>query len=255
MMLKARSTLVLATIALAIVSSCYGQETPPHLSQAWQAESTGDGLPKEIGKESYIYEGCKERTDTCMNGHVFDYGAQCIKYEVDRGYSSRYSGTYYVNCHSVDCCTKAKSGPEKIPTVKKWDIGMAGKLFRDQIVYLGKKDTTELNNKPVKGADTWLETFTIPFGHVPVNYTYYITGNGTDVITHRIDFGAPGKGGVGSILYGNFQIQKNLTAFRGVFEPPAACLKRNVLTCPKEKVNEWEEKYFKRSLVSSGKEN
>ena len=40
---------------------------------AWQAESTGDGLPKEIGKESYLYEGCKERTDTCMNGHVFDY--------------------------------------------------------------------------------------------------------------------------------------------------------------------------------------
>ena len=97
-MLKTRPTLVLATIALAIVSSCYGQETPPHLSQAWQAMSTGDGLPKEIGKESYIYEGCKERTDTCMNGHVFDYGAQCIKYEVDRGYSSRYSGTYYVNC-------------------------------------------------------------------------------------------------------------------------------------------------------------
>ena len=61
-MLKTRPTLVLATIALAIVSSCYGQETPPHLSQAWQAMSTGDGLPKEIGKDlTYTRAAKKEQ--------------------------------------------------------------------------------------------------------------------------------------------------------------------------------------------------
>ena len=240
---------LICTIALLVYTAAAQQ--PPHLSQAWQAMSAGDGLPNDtIGQESYLYEGCKERSETCMNGHVYNYkktgAANCIKYEIDQGGKSRLSGTFYVSCDGgLNCCMKVKSGPERIPKVKKWDIGMAGALFKDQITYLGKKDTTELNNKPVTGADTWLETFTIPFTGVKVNYTYYVTTNGTDVITHRIDYGASkAKGAVGSILYGDFQPQHNITAFRSVFTPPAACQTGHVMQCPKGKVEEWEETYF-----------
>ena len=74
----------------------------------------------------------------------------------------------------------------------------------------------------LRPAFQWFETFDLPFSNTPINYTYFITENGTDVITHRIDFGAPGKGATGSILYGNFQNVHNVTAFRDVFQPPAA---------------------------------
>jgi hypothetical protein len=235
------------TTFLAFVATASAQQQPPHLSHAWVAQSTGDGLPNSIGTESYLFEDCKERSDNCVNGHIFDYGASCTKYEIDRGYGSKFSGTFYVKCKGgLNCCMKEKAGPQKIPKVKKWDIGQAGALLHDKITYLGKRDTTELNNNPVKGADAWFETFDLPFSNTPINYTYFITENGTDVITHRIDFGAPGKGATGSILYGNFQNVHNVTAFRDVFQPPAACLQHNVMKCPKESVDEWEEAYFRR---------
>lgn len=238
---------ILAAVAIGAATAVTAQQTPPHLANAWVAQSTGDGLPNAIGTESYLYEDCsKGRSDTCVNGHIFDYGASCTKYEIDRGYNSHFSGTFYVKCKGgLNCCMKETSGPEKIPRVKKWDIGQAGALFHDKITYLGKMDTTELNDKPVKGADTWLETFKLPFSNTPINYTYYITENGTDVISHRIEFGAPGKGGTGSILYGGFQVIHNVTSFRDKFEPPAACLPpHHIMKCPQEKVEEWEEKFF-----------
>ena len=72
--------------------------TPPHLAQAWQAQSTGDGEQGKTGLESYIYEDCKKTSDTCMKGHVFNYGADTsIKHEVDRGFHE-FTGTYYVKC-------------------------------------------------------------------------------------------------------------------------------------------------------------
>jgi hypothetical protein len=136
--------------------------TPPHLAQAWTAMSTGDGLKGETGKESYIYDECKAGpTDTCMKGHKWDYGPSCIKYEVDRGNASPYSGTYYVKCDAVNCC-QAESHHAR-PDVKKWDIGQAGKLMGDKIVYLGKKTTTGLDNATKITADAWNETFNIPF--------------------------------------------------------------------------------------------
>ena len=241
-----RTSIIIALFAVACTANA--QPPHPHLAQAWVAQSTGDGLPNMIGQESYLYEGCEKPSDTCMNGHVWNYGAKtCIKYEVDRGFDSAYSGTYYVSCDAVDCCTSA----ERVPAdIKKWDLGQGGRILDDKITYLGKKDTTELNNKPVKGADAWFENFNLPFTHgIKVNYTYFITGAGEDVITHRIDFAAPGQGGTGSILYGDFQIQKNLTEFRKVFEAPAACLKPNVMTCPSEKVKEWNRKYFKHAAL------
>jgi len=113
--LNLKLKLLLATLLTAFVTA-HDAAGPPHLSQAWVANSIGDGLPGQAGKESYIYEGCKKTSDTCMNGHVFDYGANnCIKYEVDRGFDSKYSGTYYVSCDAVDCC---KSG-NGLPDLKK----------------------------------------------------------------------------------------------------------------------------------------
>jgi len=231
-------------LALAVAAAVAADPTVPHLAQAWQAMSTGDGLPGKTGLESYIYEDCKDKSDTCMNGHVFNYGADtCIKYEVDRGIHSQFSGTYYVKCDSLNCCTKGK---HQIPNVKKWDIGQAGPLLNDKVTYLGKKDTTGLNNEPVTGADTYFEEFDIPFAKLKANYTYYVTMNGTDVITHRIQYGVQGQT-AGVILYGDFKVQHNLTEFRSLFEAPAECLKPNTLTCPSDKMEEWDRKYFNKA--------
>ena len=181
-----------------------------------------------------------------MNGHVFNYGANtCIKYEVDRGFDSKFSGTYYVKCDAVDCC-KSSGG---IPDVKKWDIGEGGKMLHDKIQYLGKQDTTGLNNEPVKDADVWFEEFNLPFAKgVKANYTYFVTKNGTDVITHRIEYGVTQQT-AGVILYGDFQVQHNITNFRSVFEPPAECLKPNVLTCGETETKKWDEQYFAKNPV------
>merc|ERR1719454_2779953 len=101
------------------------EDDHPHLAQAWQALSSGDGLPDTVGLESYIYEDCPGKhggshfTETCMSGHVFDYGADnCIKYEVNMGLKSPYTGTYYVKCDAVDCC-KDDSPDGDVPDVKK----------------------------------------------------------------------------------------------------------------------------------------
>jgi hypothetical protein len=220
--------------------------SPPHLAQAWVAMSTGDGEPGATGKESYLYEDEGEchhhASDTCVKAHIFDYGANtCVKYEIDRGFDSKYTGTYYVKCDAVNCCAG-----DPTPDLKKWDIGEAGKSL-DKVKYLGKKDTTELNGNPVKDADVWQEHVKLPFTPLLVDYTYYITNNGSDVITHRIDWGVSDNSSNGVILYGDFQVQHNLTDFRTVFEPPADCLVPNVDQCQQSKVDEWEQKYFARN--------
>lgn len=90
------------------------------------------------------------------------------------------------------------------PDVKQWDIPPA--KWHTKVGFSGFKDTTELNNKPVSHAEEWFSETHIPFTKVGVNYTYYITreanGNETDIITHRIDYGAP-QIQPGSILYGD----------------------------------------------------
>jgi hypothetical protein len=230
-----------------LAAAATAQQAPPHLAQAWQAESAGDGLKGQTGLESYIYEECSPKgktSDECVQAHVWDYGAEnCIKYEVNRGFDSAFTGTYYVKCDAVNCCTTGKG---QRPNVKQWDIGQGRQVPGDKIAYLGKVDTTELNGKAVEGADAWTELVPLPFTKIKINYTYYVTTNGTDVITHRIDYSEPGdpKAQDGSILYGNFQVQHNLTEFRTVFEPPAECLKPNVLQCNGDQVKKWESEYF-----------
>merc|ERR1719331_2816581 len=233
-------------LVLALVSSGEAQDHP-HLAQAWQANSVGDGEPGVTGLESYIYEGCGHHpepptSDTCMHGHVFNYGSQCVKYELDAGFDSKYSGTFYVNCDSVDCCT---AGHDLIPDVKMWDIGES-KLSK--ITNLGTHDITDLDG-PVSGADTWNEVFKLPLVQIKVNYTYYVTTRGNDIITHRIDFSEPGDPHAqnGQILYGNFTVKhaEDLATFRDVFKAPAACLKPNTLVCQQDKIKAWERKYFR----------
>merc|ERR1712159_201404 len=244
---------VFATIsACALAAPFAADPTLPHLASAWQAESTGDGLPGQTGLESYLYQPGSEK-DGSMRAHKWDYGADnCIKYQVDNGFRGAWTGTFYVACDAVDCC---KDGDEPVPDLKEWDIPPSKGLTK--VGFGGFKDTTELNNKPVKHAEQWNQDTHIPFSKVGVNYSYYITretnGNQTDVITHRIDYGAP-KIQPGSILYGNFTVihADKIEDFKKTFQPPPACLKNNVLTCADKKVKEWNTKYFKHAAAERG---
>ena len=68
----------------------------PHLAQAWQAQSTGDGEPGETGLESYLYEDVKGG----LRAHVWDYGEKCKKIQLDTydEFVNEYPwGTYYIN--------------------------------------------------------------------------------------------------------------------------------------------------------------
>ena len=57
----------------------------------------------------------------------------------------------------------------------------------------------------------------------------YVTENGTDTITHRIDQTYPG--GNATILFGDFQVQHDLEAFRKQFVVPPQCQHTNLLPC------------------------
>merc|ERR1719316_1515005 len=132
------------------------------------------------------------------------------------GVHSPYSGTYYVKCDAVDCCTA-----DEIPSLKQWDIGQAKK---SEITHMEATDLDDLDGH-VTGADTWLEDISAFAAHV--KYTYYITqADNGDVISHAIDYEAPGTS-PGRILYGNFTVKHadELAAFREVFKAPEACLK------------------------------
>merc|ERR1719440_1372004 len=107
---------------LAILSSALcvqkAQAAPeqPHLAQAWSALSTGDGQPGETGIEHYIYTR-DAHTHTGMNGHIWDYGEECKKIEVDVGFGASplgpdfISGQFYLKCDAVDCCYDEDAAP------------------------------------------------------------------------------------------------------------------------------------------------
>ena len=242
---------IVSAVAAALLGAPITDPPQPHLAQAWTARSTGDGEPGQVGLESYIYDDCKPPSENCMHAHMFNYGADtCIKIEVDGG--SHYpSGTYYQKCDAVDCCFSGKTGARPArPSVKKWDIAKPGLLT--SVTYQGQKDTTELDGKAVN-AEAWNQLTRIPlpggkgFG---VNYTYYITRNNTDIITHRIDFDVPGtKVKAGSILYGDFTVPKDLDAFRKTFMPPDVCIKAR--PCGDAEEEAWNNKYFKNNVLDA----
>jgi hypothetical protein len=232
----------------------------PHLAQAWTALSSVDGLPNTIGLEHYIYE--EKGDEYALQGHIFDYGASCKKIELNTpsGYigdkSSFLWGTFYINCDSVDCCyggRKMGRYPQR-PDVKKWDINNPNPITGVKVEFKGVNDTiTELNHNPVKGAEHWHETDRLPLTKgMSVNYHHYVTRNNADIISHRIDFDAPGA--QGSILYGNFTVIHNVTGFRDMFKIPDMCYPQgsgrgHALNCGNAKVEEWERKYFKHSYA------
>lgn len=230
--------------ALACTVAAATQDEQPQLSQAWQANSVGDGLPNQVGLESYIYEDCNKRyNETCMRAHVFDYGASCTKYEVDMGSHSKYTGTYYVNCDGPKCC---KDASQARPDPKQWLIGQSTK---SEITYFGTNDIEDLDGA-VAGAETWNEVYKMPLIGIQVNYTYYITRSGDDIISHRIDFSELSSAQNGQILYGNFVAKHadELDAFRDVFKAPEECLQPNTLTCMDSDTEEWDRKFFRGRL-------
>jgi hypothetical protein len=219
----------------------------PHLAQAWQAMSSGDGLPGQVGLESYLY---LEKDEGDFQGHVWDYGESCKKYELNSHFSETsgdfMSGTFYYKCDSVDCCFDGAGSypPAEIPDVKKWDIPTPGRLSRVKVHFDGFKDTTELYDKLVPGAEQWSEKHAL----LPVNYSYHLhrEDNG-DVISHRIDYEAPGTA-PGSILYGNFTVQHDTDAFKtAFFTLPAACQNGQMFSCGPDRVEQIERKFFKHS--------
>jgi len=228
----------------------------PHLAQAWTAQSIGDGQPGQVGTEHYIYEDFKGTSDPyALQGHIFDYGSSCKKIELvtkdlsKAGEAGFLDGTFYINCDAVDCCYDGDGSPD----IKKWDIASPGLLH--SVRFAGVEDTTELGNKTVKGAEHWEEIDRIPFAkNFSVQYDYYITRNGKDIISHRIDYKAPGQ--IGSILYGDFQPQQNVSAFRETFKIPKVCYPQgeggHAMACDGNKIRQWEKKYF-HSGVPAGK--
>lgn len=246
---------VVAGVALAV------QPERPHLAQAWTALSKGDGLPNTVGLEHYIYED--KGPEGALQGHIFDYGASCKKIELNTpsgfiGDKTNYLwGTFYINCDAVDCCyggRKTGRYPQR-PDVKQWDIHNPNPITGVKVEFKGFTDNiTELNDHPVKGAEHWHEQDKLHFKGMTVNYHHYITRNNADILSHRIDFDAPGA--QGSIVYGNFTVIHNLTAHRELFKIPDMCYPQgsgraggHALNCNGAKVEEWERKYFKHSYA------
>jgi hypothetical protein len=240
--------LFLAAMATALPIS---DPVEPHLAQAWTAFSKGDGLPNQVGFESYLYED--EKTPGGIRGHIFNYtseGINCVKIELSSNVRGALQGKFYIKCDSVDCCYETPSGTGQPvrPDVKQWDIAR-NSLF-SKVKYVGVEDTQDLDGD-VKNAEVWSERDHLPLTKLGVNYTYYITRNGADIITHKIHFSAPGA--IGEILYGNFTVVKDIESFRKAFTIPDMCYpqgsgKGHALNCG-NKAREWEKKYFKHSAL------
>merc|ERR1711976_558502 len=233
-------------IALATAAPVVLAQTPsqPHLAQAWTAMSTGDGLPGQVGKESYYYS-----PDGKFKAHKYEYpDAGCTKLSLhDPTQLHHIAGgerNYYMGCDSVNCCYSDFS-------MKKWDIedGMLSKVN-----FVGYEDTTELNDNPVSGAEHWLSHSNFIIQKLALDYDYFVhrTDEG-DVVSHRIQYNVSGDDDVpaGTILYGDFQVQHDLDTFKQVFTPPAKCLKANVLKCPSQQVQSWERTHFKHDYALS----
>ena len=76
-------------------------------------------------------------------------------------------------CDAVDCCYEGDQRGER-PDVKQWDIFHSNGKWNPthpEVKYLGKKDTTELNDTKVPGADVWSEKDHLPLTKDNVNYT------------------------------------------------------------------------------------
>jgi hypothetical protein len=245
--------LYLKSICVALTAAAVTAQKPPvvpHLSQAWVAQSTGDGLPGEVGKESYLMEDCRPESDDCIEAHIFDYGASdCVKVEINAGFHSNATGAWLIKCDAVDCCYEGDQNGEP-PDVKQWDIYHPNGHYdplKPAVSYLGQQTATGLNGEVVPNASVWRESDRLPFTKDHINYTYYITfdNNGRDTISHRIDFFVPGaNASSGAILYGDFQVQHDIAAFRETIKQyvPASCMEPNTMACNTAHKKKWNSK-------------
>jgi hypothetical protein len=215
-----------------VASSTAEDPERPHLAQAWTAMSKGDGLPNQVGQESYVFDD-----DRKIRGHWYKYDG-CQKLSI-KDHAQKVESNYYLGCDAVNCCYGDFS-------MKQWDIGM-GKT--SQVTFVGFEDTTELNDAPVSQAEHWHEEIPLPFTSYKIQYDHFVTRSDGDIITHRINFNA--TGGIvppGEILYSDFQVQHDIDAFiQSEFQIPAQCKRNNLLRCDDSKVGRWEETYFKHS--------
>merc|ERR1719473_362170 len=86
------------------VGAVAAQPDQPHLSQAWMAMSSGDGLKGAIGKESYHISA-----DGKFKAHMYEYPEQsCTKISLhDPTQLHHIPGgerNYYLGCDAVNCC-------------------------------------------------------------------------------------------------------------------------------------------------------
>jgi len=196
----------------------------PHLSQAWSAQSIGDGMPGVAGQEHYLFVGNEAH-------HLWDYGAQGQKLWTCTNQADCI--VYYLKLNGPNCCYC-----DQVDKPKEWDLQKDN--FFTHTKFVAYEDTTELNDNPVKGAEHWAESSILP-KVLTVTYDYFLhrEANG-DVISHRINFNTS-VGQEGSILYGDFQVAHDIDAHRQKFAKPDVC-SGNILDCC-DNMDKLDEKY------------
>jgi hypothetical protein len=212
----------------------------PHLAQAWTALSKGDGLPNQVGQESYVWDDARK-----IRAHWYKYDG-CQKLSIkDPNQLHHVSGgerNYYLGCDAVDCCYGSFS-------MKQWDIGMG---TSSKVSFVGYEDTTELNDNPVAQAEHWHEEIPLLFTSYKLQYDHFVSrADSGDIISHRINFNSTGGlFDAGEILYSDFQVQHDIDAFiQSEFQIPQQCLKNNLINCESSRVAQWENTHFKHSAA------
>lgn len=212
----------------------------PHLAQAWTALSKGDGLPNQVGQESYIWDDARK-----IRAHWYKYDG-CQKLSIHDPsqvhHVTRGERNFYLGCDAVDCCYGDYS-------MKQWDIGMG---TNSKVTFVGYEDTTELKDNPVAQAEHWHEEIPLLFTQYKIQYDHYVSRADTgDIISHRINFNSTaGLFPPGEILYSDFQVQHDLDAFiQNEFQIPQQCLRNNLLNCDGDSVARWETTYFKHEAA------
>lgn len=231
-MISRRRALFLAILSAA--AACSANPDQPHLAKAWTVLSSGDGYPGATGQESYIYtDDPAYSKEGGLRAHLYDYGSYCKKLTYNQFKPTLIEKSFYIKCKAVDCCYKDDD------IMKKWDLHKSHLLQPVTINYMGVVNTTALDsqgNNVTITAERWHEKDTLPLGVVHATYDFYITRQGDDVLTHRIEYGADGVN-PGIIVYGDFQVQHNLTAFQEVFAIPDEC--KEAMQCPDEFFADW----------------
>merc|ERR1712070_13012 len=220
-------TLVAACMFASTVAA--SDPAQPHLAKAWTALSAGDGYPGATGQESYLYTDDPEYSKQGgLRAHLYDYGSYCKKLTYNQFKPTLIERSFYMKCKGINCCYKDND------IMKKWDLHKSHLLQPVTIKYMGMANISALDNQGNNitiNAERWHERDTLPLGVAHATYDYYITRSGDDVITHRIEYGADGVN-PGIIVYGGFEVQHNLTAFKSVFDIPVEC--QQAMQCPDE---------------------